>query len=76
MPFCVAKFMTWSAPPKEKDPRLGSVASHFMAFSGVIEPNSFLFLMMFCSELSLRMVSEVPMYERPLATIAALSPVA
>lgn len=61
-PFCVAQLATWSAPLKLNCPRLGSVASHFMAFSGVMEPNSD--LIMFCSLLSLRMVSEVPMSAR------------
>jgi hypothetical protein len=41
-----------------------------MAFSGVIDPNSDP-LIRFCSVLSERIVSEVPMYWRPLATIAA-----
>jgi hypothetical protein len=70
LPFCVAQLTCWSAAPKLNWPRLGSVASHFCAFSGVMEPNSL--LMMFCSCVSLRTVRDVPMYPRPAATMAAL----
>ena len=69
--FWRAQFMCWSAAPKLNWLRFGSVASHFCAFSGVTDPNSL--RMMLCSWLSLRTVSDVPMYSRPAATMAALS---
>lgn len=70
LPFYMAQLTCWSAALKLNWLRLGSVASHFYAFSGVMEPNSL--LMMFYSYESLRTVRDVPMYERPAATMAAL----
>ena len=42
MPLRWAWFTIWSAEPKVKEPRVRSVASHFISFSGVTELNSVL----------------------------------
>ena len=69
-----ASATTSSAPLNEKLFRVGSTTSHFMAFSGVTDPNSAGLSMMARSVASLRIVTAVPKKLLPCALIAWLRP--
>lgn len=73
-PFATATSTTASAASHSKWFRVGSVKSHFMAFSGVIESNSAVLSRMARSTLSLRTVTAVPNHVLPLRVMASFRP--
>jgi hypothetical protein len=59
-PFCAARFAIALALPNVKVPRDGSVASHFISFSGVMALNSRLSRVLYVESLSLLAATAVP----------------